>query len=179
MRYQIHNLDLKNNDQKKTDYLKISPGGKVPAIIDQEGEYGRQIPVFGAGAILGYLAEKSHHFLGINEFEKSQVMSWLMFQASGLGPNFNNYEYARDNNNPLMLIHFELEVKRLLAIMNVQFSKYQYFAGNFYSIADIAAYPWIAGTQKAKAEWYEAVSHVRRWADLMGQRPAVRKVLIS
>jgi GST-like protein len=178
MRYQMHNLDLKNNDQKKADYLKISPGEEVPAIVDQEGEYGRQIPVFESGAILSYLAEKSHHFLGGNEFEKAQVMSWLMFHTSGLGPDFSNYAYAKDNNNPLMLKYFDLESKRLLAVVNTQLSKYQYLAGNFYSIADIAAYPWIAGTLKLKAEWYEVVPHVRRWADLVGQRPAARKVLI-
>lgn len=177
MKYQIHLLNLEDNEQEKTEYLKISPAGRIPAIIDQEAEYSRQVPVFESGAILNYLAEKSHHFLGANELEKAQVMSWLMLQISSLGPNFYNYEYTKANDIPLMLTRFELESRRLLRVVNSQLAMNQYLAGDFYSIADIATYPWIERTMKSKAEWYEATPHVRRWAELIGQRPAVKKVL--
>ncbi|WP_413291472.1 glutathione S-transferase N-terminal domain-containing protein [Bdellovibrio sp. HCB337] len=177
MKYELHMLDLKAMDQKQPDYLKINPNGRIPTIVDREGEYGRAIPVFESGAILNYLAEKSHHFIGSNGFEKAQTMGWLMFQMSGIGPNFGNYNYAKNNNIPQMLNRFEVESKRLLSVMNTQLAQNEYLAGGFYSIADIATYPWIAAYLKSKPEWFELNPHVRRWADLIGQRPAVKKVM--
>lgn len=176
MKYRIHDLDLEDGARPEPEYLKISPHGGIPAIIDQEGEYSKQISVFESEAILNYLAEKSHHFLGTNEFEKAQVMSWLMFQASEVGLNLANYEYARDYNVPVMVKHFELKSRRLLGVMNAQLAENQYLAGSFYSIADIASYPWILETMKSKAEWCESTPHLRQWAGLIGQRPAVQKV---
>ncbi|HEY8272184.1 MAG TPA: glutathione binding-like protein [Pseudobdellovibrionaceae bacterium] len=167
MKYQLRSPEA--------DYLKISPYGGVSAIIDLEGEYSGQIPIFESEAILNYLAEKSHHFLGANEFEKAQVMSWLMFQASVVGPTFANYEYAKENAIPLMLKHFEEESKRLLGMMDARLAEKPYLAGDFYSIADIATYPWIAETLKSRAEWYEATPYLLQWAELMGRRPAVQK----
>lgn len=177
MKYNLHMLDLKANQQKAPEYTKINPNGRIPAIVDLEGDFGRQIPVFESGAILNYLAEKTHHFQGTNEYEKAQVMGWLMFQMSGIGPNFGNYHYAKNNNIPQMLTRFELESKRLLGVMNTQLAQNQYLAGSFYSIADIATYPWIAAYLKSKPDWFETTPHVRRWADLVGQRPAVKKVM--
>jgi GST-like protein len=176
MKYEYFNISLKDNEQKKPDFLKINPNGRIPAIVDRDGEFGREIPVFESGAILHYLAEKSHHFIGTNEFERAQVMSWLMFQMSGIGPNFGNYNYAKTNNIPMMLTRFELESKRLLDVMNTQLAQHEYLAGSFYSIADIATYPWIAEYIKSKPEWFEENPHVRRWAELIGRRPAVKKV---
>lgn len=179
MKYDLHMLDLKKNDQKKPDYLKINPNGRIPAIIDREGEFGRAIPIFESGAILHYLAEKSHHFIGSGDFERSQVMSWLMFQMSGIGPNFGNYDYAKHKKIPLMMTRFELESKRLLDVMNTQLAQHEYLAGSFYSIADIATYPWIASSLKSTPDWFEKNPHVRRWADLIGQRPVVKKVMTA
>ena len=170
-------LDFKNNDQKKPDYLKINPNGRIPALVDREGEYGRPIPIFESGAILNYLGEKTHHFMGSNEYEKAQVMSWVMFQMSGIGPNFGNFTYAKNNNIPLMMNRFEVESKRLLGVLNTQLARNEYLAGNFYSIADIATYPWIAPFIKSKPEWFEQTAHVRRWAELIAKRPSVQKVM--
>lgn len=179
MKYQLFKVSLKHNEQKKPDFLKINPNGRIPAIVDREGEFGRSIPVFESGAILHYLAEKSHHFIGSDEYDRAQVMSWLMFQMSGIGPNFGNYDYAKTNNIPMMMTRFELESKRLLDVMNSQLAGHEYLAGSFYSIADIATYPWIADFLKNKPDWFEGTPHVRRWAELIGQRPAVKKVMES
>jgi GST-like protein len=178
-KYNLHMLDLKNNDQKKPEYLKINPNGKIPAIVDSEGDSGKPISIFESGAILNYLAEKTHHFIGSTDYEKTQVMSWLMFQMSAIGPNFGNFNYAKTNNIPQMMTRFEVESKRLLEVMNAQLGQHKYLAGDFYSIADIASYPWIAPYLKSKPEWFEAASNVRRWATLIGDRPAVKKVMES
>jgi GST-like protein len=175
--YTAHALDLKAGDQKKADYLKINPNGKVPAIVDNEGTYGRKIPVFESGAILTYLAEKSRHFLGANEYDEAQTMSWLMFQMSGVGPILGNYNYAKNNNIPLMATRFELEAKRVFEVMNTQLAQNEFLAGSFYSIADIATYPWMAHFLKTKPEWFETTPHLRRWAQAVAQRPAVKKVM--
>jgi GST-like protein len=177
MAYEIHNVDMKSNEQQKLDFLKINPNGRIPAVVDRDGDFGHAIPIFESGAILNYLAEKSHHFLGSNEFEKAQVMAWLMFQMSEIGPNFSNYEYAKNNNIPQMLNRFDLEARRLIGVMDKQLAQNQYLAGSFYSIADIAAFPWVSDTLKTSPVWYETSPHVRRWVELIAQRPAVKKVL--
>lgn len=175
--FTLHTLDLKANQQKSPDFLKINPNGRIPAIVDNEGFFGRKIPVFESGAILLYLAEKSHHFLGANEFDRVQTLSWLMFQMSGVGPIFGNYHYAKGHNIPPMATRFELEAQRVLGVMNTQLAQNEYLAGNFYSIADIATYPWMAAFLKSTPDWFEQTPHVRRWADVIRQRPAVRKVM--
>lgn len=177
LKYETHMVDLKANQQKTPDYLKINPNGRIPTIVDREGDFGRQIPVWESGAILQYLGDKTHHFVGTNDFEKTQVNSWLMFQMSAIGPNFGNYYYAKNHNIPQMMNRFEVESKRIISVMNTQLARNEYLAGNFYSIADIASYPWIAAYLKSKPEWFETSQHVRRWAELIGQRPAVKKVM--
>lgn len=177
MPYTKRLLDLKNNEQKKPEFLKINPNGRIPAIVDLEGESGLEIPVFESGAILIYLAEKSSHFIGTNESQRAQVMSWLMFQMSGIGPAFGNYYYAKNNKIAGMVERFELESGRLIGVMEQRLSQTQYLAGEFYSIADIATYPWVAGFLKSKAEWFEKSPNIRRWAELIAERPAVMKVM--
>jgi GST-like protein len=177
MKYQMHTVDLKANEQKTPEYLKLNPNGRIPTIIDREGEYGRAIPVWESGAILNYLGEKSHHFVGTNEFEKAQVMAWVMFQMSAIGPNFGNYHYAKNNSIPQMMNRFEVESKRILSVMNTQLAQNQYLAGSFYSIADIASIPWINAYLKSKPEWFETNQHIRRWAEMLMERPAIKKVL--
>jgi len=177
MKYELHILDLKANQQKEPAFLKINPNGRIPAIVDREGDFSRSIPVWESGAILQYLGEKTHHFVGVNDYEKAQVNSWLMFQMSAIGPNFGNYHYAKGNNIPQMMNRFEVESKRILSVMNTQLAQNEYLAGNFYSIADIASYPWISAYLTSKPEWFEINPHVRRWADLIGQRAAVKKVM--
>jgi GST-like protein len=179
MPYNKRVLDLKANEQKKPEFLKVNPNGRIPAIVDLEGESGLQIPVFESGAILLYLAEKSHHFIGSNENERAQVLSWLMFQMSGIGPAFGNHYYAENNHIPGMAERFEKESARLLGVMDQRLSECEYLAGDFYSIADIATYPWLAGFMKSKPAWFEKTQHVRRWASLIADRPAVKKVMAS
>jgi len=174
--FTMHTLDLKAGQQKSPEYLKVNPNGKIPAIIDNDAPFGRKIPVFESGAILIYLAEKSNHFIGSNEFERAQTMSWLMFQMSGIGPILGNYNYAKTNSIPPMMSRFEAEAKRVFAVMNLHLGQNQYLAGDFYSIADMATYPWLAGTLKSKPEWFETTPNIRRWLDLVGQRPAIKKV---
>jgi GST-like protein len=175
--YSKRMLDLKSNEQKRPEFTKINPNGRIPAIVDLESESGLEVPVFESGAILLYLAEKSHHFLGSNEIERAQVYGWLMFQMSGIGPAFGNYYYAKNNNIPAMGERFEKESARLLSVMEQRLSESSFLAGDFYSIADIAMYPWIAAFLGSKSDWFESTPNVRKWAAAIAERPAVQKVM--
>lgn len=177
LKFQTHTLNLKEGDQKKPEFLKVNPNGKIPSIVDKDGDFGRQIPVFESGAILNYLAEKSRKFGGTSAFEKAQVQSWLMFQMSGIGPAFGNHSYAVTNNIPMMATRFELESKRLIEVMNKHLADNAYFGGDSYSIADMAMYPWIVGKRKQRPDWFEGASSLQRWVQLVGSRPAVKKVV--
>ncbi|RYZ80705.1 MAG: glutathione S-transferase [Proteobacteria bacterium] len=177
--YTLHPIDLKANQQKSAEYLAINPNGKVPAIVDNEGSYGRKISVFESGAILMYLAEKTRHFLGENEHDRAQVTSWLMFQMSGIGPIFGNFNYAKSNNIPPMATRFDVEAQRVIEVMNKQLAQNEYLAGSFYSIADISTYSWMVAGMKLNSAWFEKAPNIRRWMDLIAQRPAVKKAMPS
>ena len=175
--YTLHILDLKKNQQKSPDFLSVNPNGKVPAIVDNQGSYGRKIKVFESGAILTYFAEKTKHFMGENEFDRAQVMSWLMFQMSAVGPSFGNYHYAVSHNIPAMATRFETEAQRLLEVLDRQLASHEYLAGNFFSIADIATYPWMRAGLQLKSEWFKNTPHIHRWIGLIASRPAVKKAM--
>ncbi|MBC7370210.1 MAG: glutathione S-transferase N-terminal domain-containing protein [Bdellovibrionaceae bacterium] len=175
--YKLHPVDLKANQQKSPEFLAINPNGKVPAIVDNEGTYGRKISIFESGAILFYLAEKTRHFMGENDFDRAQVMSWVMFQMSGIGPIFGNFNYGKSNNIPPMATRFEVEGTRVMEVMNKQLAQNEYLAGNFYSIADIATYSWMVAGMRLNPGWFEKAPHVRRWMDLIAKRQAVKKAM--
>lgn len=181
LEYTIHNLDLAALDQKKPAFLEMNPNGRMPVIVDHDGSSGGKQTVFESGAILYYLAEKANgKFLGHSLSEKTKVMQWLMFQMSGIGPMFGNYYYGVHSlkpTNPNYIERFEKESKRLLSVMNLQLSQYTYLAGENYSIADMATYPWVAGFFKASPEWFDVNPLVRRWLQAIAERPAVKKIL--
>lgn len=181
LEYTSHNLDLAALDQKKPEFLAMNPNGRMPVIVDHKGAFGSKQTVFESGAILYYLAEKANgKFLGHTLPEKTKVMQWVMFQMSGIGPNFGNYYYGVNSLKPLnsaYIERFEKESKRLLSVMNVQFSQYSHLAGEDYSIADMATYPWVAAYYQTKPDWFTAVPSVKRWLQVVAERPAVKKIL--
>ncbi|WP_374073265.1 glutathione S-transferase family protein [Bdellovibrio bacteriovorus] len=178
--YTEHKVDLSKNEQKSPEFIEMNPNGRIPVIVDRQGPYNKEVTVFESGAILYYLAEKYGNFLGHSLAEKAHTLQWVMFQMSAIGPMFGNYHYGMNTltpKNPAFIERFEKEALRLLGVMEIQLSKNEYLAGQVYTIADIATYPWIIGFIKSKPEWFESKPSVRRWAQLVGGRPAVKKVL--
>ncbi len=178
--YKTHPINLQSNEQKGPDFIAMNPNGRIPVIVDTEGPFGQKQTVFESGAILYYLAEKTGKFFGHDLGEKTKIMQWLMFQMSGIGPMFGNLNYGKNltPKNPQYVERFEKEVKRLLNVMNIQLSQHTYLAGENYSIADMATYPWVAGLRKMNVEdWLATVPSVRRWMDLLAERPAVKKAM--
>ena len=179
--YQVHYIDIGAGDQFKPDFLKIAPNNRMPAIIDPEGPDGAAISIFESGAILQYLARKTGQFGGPSERDRVAVDQWLMWQMGGLGPmagqahHFLKYAPAMDppNDLPYAKDRYRNETGRLLGVLDRQLADNEYVAGDFYSIADMAIWPW-ATLWEGQEQTLEDKPNLARWLDLVGGRAAVQ-----
>jgi GST-like protein len=166
--YTTHAFNLKAMDQKKPEFLRINPNGRIPAIVDDG------FAVFESGAILLYLAEKTGKLIPADPRGRSRVVQWLMWQMGGLGPMQGQanvfFRYFPEKIQPA-IDRYQNEVRRLFGVMDARLGEAAWLADD-YSIADIACYPWIA-----QADWsgvpLDPFPHLARWFATMGERPAV------
>ena len=175
--YRSHTIDITKDDQFAPDFLKISPNNKIPAITDADGPNGEEIALFESGAILIYLAEKCQRedLLPASGEARYKVLQWLMFQMGGVGPMFGQVhhfvKFAKEDV-PYAKERYSTEQKRLYGVMNAHLAGNDFFAGEVFSIADIAIYPWVS-----RHEWHPIelgdYPHVKRWYDMLGQRESV------
>lgn len=180
--YQVHYVNIGAGDQFKPEFLKIAPNNRMPAIVDPEGPDGKPIAMFESGAILQYLARKTGQFGGSSERERVAVDQWLMWQMGGLGPmagqahHFLKYAPAMDppHDLPYAKDRYRNEVARLLGVLNKQLAGNSYVAGDFYSIADMAIWPW-AILWEGQEQTLDDKPHLARWLDMVGAREAVQK----
>ena len=171
--YELHVLSFDKQEQKAPEFLAINPNGRIPAIIDRDND---NFAVFESGAILWYLAEKTGQLLPQEPKQRSQVMQWLMFQMSGVGPMQGQanvfYRYFPEKI-PAAIDRYQKETRRLYEVLNTRLAEVEYLAGS-YSIADIATYPWVALYDWAGVS-IEGLPHLARWLQQVGERPAVQK----
>ncbi len=175
--YRAHNVDIGEGDQFKPEFLAISPNNKIPAIVDPHGPDGQPFSVFESGAILVYLASKVDKFLGKTDKEKFTVLQWLMFQMGGLGPMLGQAHHFRiyaPEKIDYAVNRYTNEAKRLYGVMDRQLAKHAYIAGDDYSIADIACFPWTRSWKNQGIDWDE-YPHAKRWHDEIAARPAVQR----
>lgn len=180
--YQVHFVNIGAGDQFKPEFLKIAPNNRMPAIVDADGPDGAPISIFESGAILQYLARKTGKFGGPTERDRVAVDQWLMWQMGGLGPmagqahHFLKYAPSLEppQDLPYAKDRYRNEVARLLGVLNKQLGDNEYVAGDFYSIADMAIWPW-AILWEGQEQTLEDKPHLARWLDLVGARPAVQK----
>lgn len=175
--YQAHAVDIGAGDQFKPDFLTISPNNKIPAIVDSEGPDGQPISLFESGAILVYLASKAGKFLGETDREKYNVLQWLMFQMGGLGPMLGQAHHFRiyaPEKITYAIDRYSNEAKRLYGVLDKQLAKHAYLAGDTYTIADIAAFPWTRSWKNQGIDWAD-YPHAKRWFDEISERPAVQR----
>lgn len=174
--YQVHALDLAAKEQKQSAFLKINPNGRIPAIVDHDND---DFAVFESGAILLYLAEKTGKLLPVEAKARSQVIQWLMFQMSGVGPMMGQanvfYRYF-PKMIPEAIERYQNEGRRLFEVMDSQLAHSQYLAGNDYSIADIASWPWV-NIHEWSGISIDGLPHLQRWLQLIAARPAVQRGL--
>ena len=180
--YTLNLVNIGEGEQFEPDFLKIAPNNRMPAIIDPDGPDGDPISVFESGAILQYLARKTGKFYGDTERDRVAVDQWLMWQMGGVGPmagqahHFLKYAPAMDppNDLPYAKDRYRNEVSRLYRVLDTQLDKHEYVAGDFYSIADMAIWPW-ATLWKGQEQTLDDKPNLARWLDRIGVRPAVQK----
>ncbi len=175
--YRVHHIDIGAGDQFKPDFLAISPNNKIPAIVDAEGPDGKPISLFESGAILIYLASKAGKFLGNTDREKFTTLQWLMFQVGGVGPMLGQAHHFRiyaPEKLEYAINRYTNEAKRLYGVIDKQVSKTAYLAGNEYTVADIATFPWLRSWKNQGIDWAD-FPHAKRWFDEIAARPAVQR----
>ena len=175
--YKIVPVNIGRGDQFEEDYLKISPNNRMPAIVDHDPpDGGDPISVFESGAILIYLAEKSGRFLPTNMRGRTDVMQWLMWQMSGLGPMFGqagHFQFYAPEQIPYAQERYHTESLRLYGVLDGQLEGREYICGA-YSIADMACWPWVVTYKKQNIDLHE-FKNVRRWYDHLKTRPGLRR----
>ncbi|MCA0392706.1 MAG: glutathione S-transferase C-terminal domain-containing protein [Proteobacteria bacterium] len=176
--YTIKPLDIGKGDQFRADYLAFSPNNKMPAIVDHApADGGAPISVFESGAILLYLANKSGRFFGDSVRRKVEVNQWLMWQMGGLGPmtgQYGHFTVYAPEKIPYAIDRYTREALRLLGVLDRQLAGRAFITGDDYTIADMAAYPWINPYDKAPLD-LAPFAEVRRWHAAIAARPATQR----
>jgi GST-like protein len=173
--YRIVPVDISKGAQFKAEFLAFSPNNRMPAIIDSApAEGGAPISVFESGAILVYLAEKTGHLLPQDLRGRTAALEWLFWQVGGLGPMAGqNHHFSRyaPEKLPYAIERYVKETNRLYGVMDRRLSARPYLAGQEYSIADIAAYPWIVPWQ-AQSQDLTQFPALKGWFEGIAARPA-------
>jgi glutathione S-transferase/GST-like protein len=171
--YTVHALQLGKLEQKRPEFLKISPNGRIPAIVDRAMD---DFPVFESGAILIYLAEKTGRLMPTDVKGRSRVIQWLMFQMGHIGPMMGQanvfFRYLPEKIQPA-IDRYQGEVRRLFEVLDARLADNEYLAGD-YSIADIAHWAWVR-THKWSGVGLEGLPHLTRWVEQLLTRPACRR----
>ena len=172
MPYEVHSVNLGEGDQHKPDFVKISPNGRIPAIVDTDND----LSIFESGAIMLYLADKAGELIPNDVIGRAKVTEWLMFQMGGIGPMMGQanvfFRYFPEKFQPV-IDRYQNESRRLFEVLDKQLSKNEWVAGE-YSIADIANWCWVR-TYRWSGVSREGLENLDRWLDQMKARPACQK----
>lgn len=171
--YRIVEVNILRGEQFASDFLRISPNNRVPAIVDRDA-VGGPLSIFESGAILTYLAEKSGRLLPCDTRGRFEVLQWLFWQTAGLGPMAGQAHHFRafaPEVVPYAIKRYTDEVNRLYGVLERRLADRDFLAGE-YSIADIACWPWIA-THGRQGQSLEDFPNVKRWFEAIRERPAV------
>lgn len=176
--YTIHPVDISAGDQFKPDFLRISPNNRMPAIVDRApSDGGKPMSVFESGAILVYLAEKTRALLPYDLRDRKTVLEWVFWQVGGLGPmagqNHHFVQYAPEKI-PYAMERYIKETNRLYGVLDRRLNGREFIAGDAYTIADIAAYPWIV-PWKRQQQNLDSFPDLRRWFNAVRERPATKR----
>ena len=176
-------IPIQEGAQFGSGFVAVNPNSKIPALLDRS-DAAQPIRVFESGAILLYLAEEFGAFLPTQVAQRAECLSWLFWQmGSGpfLGGGFGHFYAYAPTKMEYPIDRFAMEVKRQMDVLNQRLAAHEYLAGDAYTVADMAVWPWYGAL--AKGQLYEAgeflqvheYTHVVRWADQIAQRPAVQR----
>jgi GST-like protein len=179
--YQVQWIDISAGDQHSDEYARINPNRKIPALVDHDGPGGRPLVLFESGAILLYLAEKTGRLLPQDPMRRWNVIKWLFWQTSSQGPllgqaaHFVSHAAGRGIDVAYAVERYRNEASRLYGVLESQLADREYLDGEF-SIADIAAFPWVR-VAKGQGVILEEYPSVKRWCDAIAERPSAKKKL--
>ena len=171
--YETHAINIAQDEQFTPEFLAISPNNKIPAIVDRDN--GRSM--MESGAILMYLAEKSGHLLPSDEDSKWRVVEWLMMQMGSVGPMLGQtHHFVKYNHGkaPYAEDRYLNENKRIYGVLDRRLGEYAYLAGDEYTIADVATFPWIARWDWQTMDLNDT-PNIKRWYLELAARPAVQR----
>ncbi|CAM4104142.1 glutathione S-transferase N-terminal domain-containing protein [Vreelandella rituensis] len=182
--YRVIAVDITKDQQHDAEFRKISPNGKIPALLDHESKdaSGQPRRLFESGNILIYLAEKTGILLPESGEERTETLGWLFFQMAHLGPMVGQWHWfknAAPEKSDMAIKRYREESLRLLEVMNAQLEEVPYLGGAHYSIADIACYAWAKtaveelSEEETEAEVVSGLNPLLNWLKRVGARPAV------
>lgn len=176
--YKIIPINIGKGEQFQPDFLKVAPNNRIPAMVDHApADGGEPISIFESGAMLQYLAEKTGQFLPADLRQRTEVMQWLFWQMGGLGPmagqNHHFTQYAPERI-PYAIDRYVRETARLYGVLNKRLADREFVAGDFYSIADMASYPWIVSHPK-QSQNLDDFPNLKRWFETIQARPATQR----
>ena len=170
-------VNIGTGDQFNPEFLKISPNNKIPALVDPTGPDGKPISVFESGAMLIYLAGKTGKFMPKSDRQKYDVLQWLMFQMGGVGPMLGQNHHFRlyaPEKIEYAINRYTNEAKRIYGVIDKQLSTHMFIAGNRYSVADIAIFPWLRNWAN-QGIVLDDYPHLKAWFTKIAERPAVQR----
>jgi GSH-dependent disulfide-bond oxidoreductase len=176
--YTIKRVDIGKGEQFEPDFLAISPNNRMPAIVDHApADGGPPLSVFESGAILLYLADKTGNYIPTDLRGRKTVLEWLFWQMSGLGPMLgqnHHFNVYAPEKIPYAIDRYVRETKRLYGVLDKQLTGRTFIAGEAYSIADMACYPWIVAWERQSVN-LDDYTNIRRWFDAIRVRPATER----
>lgn len=175
LRYRILAVDIGRGEQFRPEFLKIAPNNRMPAIVDHEpADGGAPLSLFESGAILLYLADKTGRFIPPDLRGRAEVLQWLFWQMGGLGPmagqNHHFSQYAPEKI-PYAIDRYINETNRLYGVLDRRLADRPFVAGEAYSIADMASYPWIVPHEN-QGQNLDDFPNLKRWFETIAARPA-------
>lgn len=176
--YTLHRVDIGKGEQHAPEYLKVSPNGKIPAIVDHApADGGPPLAMFESGAFLLYLADKTGRLIAKDLRGRTETLQWLFWQMAGLGPmagQAGHFRVFAPEVVPYGVERYTNEVKRLYGVLDRQLEGREFIAGEF-SIADVACYPWIV-PHEGHGQVLADFPNLSRWFATIAARPATKKV---
>jgi GST-like protein len=180
--YQVKHVNVIAGDQHTPEFRAINPNGRVPAIVDHDGPDGEPFAVFESGAILLYLAEKTGQFWPSDLRQRHVVFQWLMFQMGGVGPMSGQFVHftraAPAEGNDYARARYATETRRLYGVVDRRLAETQYIAGDDYSLADIATWPWARLREMLQLDFAD-FPNLARWVDDVAARPAAHRAVLK
>ena len=176
--YRIVPINIGRGEQFASEFLRISPNNRIPAIVDTApADGGEALSIFESGAILLYLADKTRRFIPSDLRGRNLALQWLFWQMGGLGPMAGqNHHFSQYAPEPIAyaIERYVKETARLYAVLNKHLADGREFIAGEYSIADMACYPWIVPHEKQRQNLAD-FTHLARWFERIQQRPATER----